>query len=172
MFQTYLWDDFLENFDGSCGKRHVSSHFTIAARQLTACLGPQVRKRVCFLYLLQFINTCLCSGRSWLARNRTRKLLSLVSQSDAAYSRSHLARFACARFALRTHKNFRKKKSLSRSTRNALKRIEMQKKILSLWPIAQSPSGVAQWNFNTIDRIKVSTFSPSLIKIRPIVSEI
>ena len=28
------------------------------------------------------------------------------------------------------------------------------------------------WNFNTINRTKVPTFSPSLIKIRPIVSEI
>ena len=37
---------------------------------------------------------------------------------------------------------------------------------------AQSPSGLAQSNFNTINQTKVSTFSPSLIKIRPIVSEI
>ena len=42
-------------------------------------------------------------------------------------TRSHLARFARARFALRAHENFRKK-SVSQSTRNALKRIEMQKK--------------------------------------------
>ena len=64
-------------------------------------------------------------------------------------TRSHLARFACARFALRAHKNFRKK-SVSQLTRNALKRIEMQKK--NFYPfdrlrasrVAQSPSGVAQ----------------------------
>ena len=46
-------------------------------------------------------------------------------------TRSHLARFACARFTLRAHENFRKK-SVSQSTRNALKRIEMQKKITPL----------------------------------------
>ena len=43
---------------------------------------------------------------------------------------SHLARFARARFAP-AHENFRKK-SVSQSTRNALKRIEMQKKMLPL----------------------------------------
>ena len=43
-------------------------------------------------------------------------------------TRSHLARFARARFTLRAPENFRKKKSVSQSTRNALKRIEMQKK--------------------------------------------
>ena len=32
-----------------------------------------------------------------------------MSQSGTAYSRSHLARFARVRFALRAHKNFRKK---------------------------------------------------------------
>ena len=42
-------------------------------------------------------------------------------------TRSHLARFARARFALRAQANFRKK-SVSQSTRNALKRIKMQKK--------------------------------------------
>ena len=42
-------------------------------------------------------------------------------------TRSHLARFARTRFTLRAHENFRKK-SASQSTRNALKRIEMQKK--------------------------------------------
>ena len=41
-------------------------------------------------------------------------------------TRSHLARFARARSLLRAHENFRKK-SVSQSTRNALKRIEMQK---------------------------------------------
>ena len=41
-------------------------------------------------------------------------------------TRSHIARFARARFALPTHENFQKK-SVSQSTRNALKRIEMQK---------------------------------------------
>ena len=73
-------------------------------------------------------------------------------------TRSHLARFASARFALHTHKNFWEKKSVSQSTQNALKRIEMQKKIfypfdrLRASRVAQSPSGVAQWNFNTINR--------------------
>ena len=47
-------------------------------------------------------------------------------------TRSHLAR---ARFAVRAHENFRKE-SVSQSTRNALKRIEMQKK-LPLWPITR-----------------------------------
>ena len=47
-------------------------------------------------------------------------------------TRSHLARFARARFALRAHENFSKKKSVSQSTQNALKRIEMQKKIFLL----------------------------------------
>ena len=42
-------------------------------------------------------------------------------------TRSHLARFARTRFALRATEYFRKK-SVSQSTRNALKRIEMQKK--------------------------------------------
>ena len=46
-------------------------------------------------------------------------------------TRSHLARFARARFALRAHENFQKK-SVSQSTRNALKRIEMQKKFTPL----------------------------------------
>ena len=67
-------------------------------------------------------------------------------------TRSHLARFARARFTLRAHENFRKKKSVSQSTRNALKRIEMQKKKQKIYPfdrlrasrVAQSPSGVAQ----------------------------
>ena len=64
-------------------------------------------------------------------------------------TRSHLARFARARFTLCAHENFRKKKSVSQSTRNALKRIEMQKKIypfdrLRASRVAQSPSGVAQ----------------------------
>ena len=36
-------------------------------------------------------------------------------------------------------------------------------------PLAHSPSGVAQCNFNTINQKEVPTFSPSLIKIRPIV---
>ena len=64
-------------------------------------------------------------------------------------TRSHLARFARARFALRAHENFRKKKSVSQSTQNALKRIEMQKKFypfdrLCASRVSQSPSGVAQ----------------------------
>ena len=66
-----------------------------------------------------------------------------------AYSRLHLACFARARHAIRTHDNFRKK-GVSLSTQNALKRIEMQKK--SFYPfdrlrtlrVAQSPSDVAQ----------------------------
>ena len=41
--------------------------------------------------------------------------------------RSHLARFAHAHFALRTHENFRKK-SVSQSTQNALKRKKGKKK--------------------------------------------
>ena len=51
-----------------------------------------------------------------------------------------------------------KKKSVSQSTRIALKRIEKQKNIfypfdaLRALRVAQSPSGVAQWNFNTINR--------------------
>ena len=62
---------------------------------------------------------------------------------------SHLARLARARFALRAHENFRKK-SVSQSTRNALKRIEMQKFFFTPMTdyapsgVAQSPSGVAQ----------------------------
>ena len=48
-------------------------------------------------------------------------LIRLIGQT-----RSHLARFARARFALRAHENFRKK-SVSQSTQNDLKRIEMQK---------------------------------------------
>ena len=64
-------------------------------------------------------------------------------------TRSHLARFARARFTLRAHEIFGKK-SVSQSTRNDLKRIEMQKK--KIYPfdrlrasrVAQSPSGVAQ----------------------------
>ena len=50
----------------------------------------------------------------------------LIQSSGA--TRSHLARFARARFTLRAHENFRKKKSVSQSTRNALKRIEMHTK--------------------------------------------
>ena len=63
-------------------------------------------------------------------------------------SRLHLARFARARFAHRARENFRKK-SVSQSTRNALKRIEMQKNffypfdVLRASRVAQSPSGVA-----------------------------
>ena len=48
----------------------------------------------------------------------------------------------------------------------------MQKKFTPSTHYAQSLSGVAQWNFNTINQTKVPTFTPSLIKIRPIVSEI
>ena len=50
----------------------------------------------------------------------------LIQSSEP--TRSHLARFARARLPLRAHENFRKKKSVSQSTRNALKRIEMPKK--------------------------------------------
>ena len=68
-------------------------------------------------------------------------------------TRSHLARFARARFALRAHENFRKK-GVSQSTQNALKRIEMQK--INFTPLTDhalcGPSGVAQLNFNTINR--------------------
>ena len=46
-------------------------------------------------------------------------------------TRSHIAHFARARFALCAHENFQKK-GVSQSTQNALKRIEMQKKILPL----------------------------------------
>ena len=46
-------------------------------------------------------------------------------------TRSHLACFARARFALRAHEH-PQQKSVSQSTRNALKRIEMQKKKLLL----------------------------------------
>ena len=42
-------------------------------------------------------------------------------------TRSHLARIARVRFALRAHENFRKK-NVSQSTQNVLKHIEMQKK--------------------------------------------
>ena len=51
--------------------------------------------------------------------------------------------------SLRAHENFRKK-SVSQSTRNALKRIKMQKKIfypfdrLRALRVPQSPSGIAQ----------------------------
>ena len=54
-------------------------------------------------------------------------------------TRSHLARFARVRFAL-SAQNFRKK-SVSKSTRNALKRIEMHKKIT---PLTHWPSDLAQ----------------------------
>ena len=61
-----------------------------------------------------------------------RRSLSLVSQSGAAYSRSHLARFACARFTLHAHKKIKKKCVLnSQLIQNALKRIEMHKKCLT-----------------------------------------
>ena len=52
-------------------------------------------------------------------------------------TRWHLVRFARACFTLRAHENFRKKKSVSQSTRNALKRIEMPKKNLPLRPITR-----------------------------------
>ena len=62
----------------------------------------------------------------------TSRSLLLVSQSGAAYSRSHLARFARAHFALSAHENFQKK-NVSQSTQNALKRVKMQiKKKLTL----------------------------------------
>ena len=60
----------------------------------------------------------------------TRRSLSLVPQSGVAYSLSHLARFACARLALRAHKNYWKK-SVSQSTQNALKRLEIKKKMFT-----------------------------------------
>ena len=96
----------------------------------------------------------------------TRRSLSLVSQSSAANSRLHLACFAHVRFALT--KIFEKKKCVlidskcSKTLRNA------KNHPFDPW----CPSGVVQWNFNTINRTKVPTFSPSLIKIRPIVSGI
>ena len=43
-------------------------------------------------------------------------------------TRLHLARYARARFALRANENFRKK-SVSQSTQNVLKRVKMQKKM-------------------------------------------
>ena len=68
-----------------------------------------------------------------IKRRRTRRLLSLVSQSGAAYLRSYLAWFARTRFlcALRSsaHKNFRKK-GVSQLTQNAPE--HMQKKITPL----------------------------------------
>ena len=54
-----------------------------------------------------------------------------ILMQSSGPTRSHLARFARARFTLRAHENFRKK-SVSQSTQNALKRIEMQKKIFPL----------------------------------------
>ena len=65
-------------------------------------------------------------------------------------SRARVLRFALTKIF--------EKISASQSTRNALKRIEMQKKFfypfdrLRTSRVAQCPSGVAQWNFNTINR--------------------
>ena len=71
-------------------------------------------------------------------------------------TRSHLARFARARFALRAHENFREKKKCvlidtkcSETHRNAKKKKKKKKKIypfdqLRASRVAQSPSGVAQ----------------------------
>ena len=49
-------------------------------------------------------------------------------------TRSHLARFARERFALRTHEKFRKN-SVPESMRYALKRIDMQRKKKSFTPL-------------------------------------
>ena len=63
-----------------------------------------------------------------------------------------------------------KKESVSQSTRIALKRIEMQKEFIPLM------SGISlcrrMLKFKTITWIKVPKFSPSLIKVQPIVTEI
>ena len=91
--------------------------------------------------------------------------------------RSHLVRFARARFALRAHENFRKKKCVSidskcsKTHRNAKKKFYLFDRLRAS-RVAQSPSGVAQWNFNTINRTYVPTFSPNFIKIQHIVIEI
>ena len=70
-------------------------------------------------------------------------------------TRLHLARFARARFALRAHENFRKKKKCvsidskcSETHRNAKKKKKKKKNYpfdpLHALRLAQSPSGVAQ----------------------------
>ena len=109
----------------------------------------------------------------------TRRSLLLVSQSGSAYSRSHLACFPCAHFALCAHKNFQKKKkkcisidlNCSETHRNAPIFFNPFDPLRAL-RVAQNPGGEAQLNFYTINRTKVPTMSPSLIKIRPIVSKI
>ena len=65
----------------------------------------------------------------------------------------------------------------SETHRNAKKKKKKKKKMypfdrLRASRVAQSPSGVAQWNFNTINRTWVPTLSPSFIKIQLIVTEI
>ena len=99
----------------------------------------------------------------------TRRSLSPVSQSGTAFLCSHLARFAHARFALCAHKHFRKKKYVS----IVLKCSEMQRNAKKNYPFDPLRAlHLAQWNFITTNRTKVPTFSSSLIKIWPIVSEI
>ena len=55
-------------------------------------------------------------------------LLGRFAPSDFALASRSLR---SQRFALRAHKNFRKKKSVSQSTQNALKRVKMQKKFFT-----------------------------------------
>ena len=107
----------------------------------------------------------------------TRRSLSLVSKSGAAYSRSHLACLARAHFALCAHENFHKKKCVSIDSKCSETHKNAHKIFYPFDPlralrIAQNPADVAQLNFNTINRTEVPTISPTLIKIRPIVSEI
>ena len=87
--------------------------------------------------------------------------------------RSHLARFARARFALRAHENFRKK-SVSQWTQNAVKRVKVQKIFFTLFDplrasrIARSSRkfskkiSVSQSTRNTLKRIEMQkkTFYP------------
>ena len=69
-------------------------------------------------------------------KRKTRRSLSLVSQSGAAYSCSHLARFAHRRFALCAYESFQTK-NVSQTTQKALKRVEIKKRI-ALWPNTRS----------------------------------
>ena len=52
----------------------------------------------------------------------------MIAENDFFYETLIQSIGSLARFALRAHENFQKK-SVSQSTQNALKRIEMQKKI-------------------------------------------
>ena len=65
----------------------------------------------------------------------------MIAENDFLYetlmqsigpTRSYLARFAHARFALCVHKNIFEKKYVPHPTRNALKQIEMKKKKVNL----------------------------------------